>query len=43
MVTHDAAAAAYADRVIVLADGLIVRDEDAGAVEEVLELMKEVS
>jgi putative ABC transport system ATP-binding protein len=43
MVTHDAAAAAYADRVIVLADGLIVRDEDAGAVQEVLELMKEVS
>jgi putative ABC transport system ATP-binding protein len=43
MVTHDAAAAAYADRVIVLADGLIVRDEEAGAVEEVLELMKAVS
>jgi putative ABC transport system ATP-binding protein len=43
MVTHDAAAAAYADRVIVLADGLIVRDEEAGAVEEVLELMKTVS
>ena len=43
MVTHDAAAAAYADRVIVLADGLIVRDEEAGAVEAVLELMKVVS
>jgi putative ABC transport system ATP-binding protein len=43
MVTHDAAAAAYADRVIVLADGLIVGDEEAGAVEEVLELMKTVS
>ncbi|MDQ3769810.1 MAG: ABC transporter ATP-binding protein [Actinomycetota bacterium] len=43
MVTHDAAAAAYADRVIVLADGLIVRDEEAGAVEAVLELMKIVS
>ena len=40
MVTHDAAAAAYADRVIVLADGLIVRDEEAGGVEAVLGLMK---
>jgi putative ABC transport system ATP-binding protein len=43
IVTHDAAAAAYADRVIVLADGLIVRDVEAGGVEEVLELMKAVS
>ena len=43
IVTHDAAAAAYADRVIVLADGLTVRDVEAGGVEEVLELMKAVS
>ena len=30
MVTHDASAASYADRLVVLADGRIVRDEDAG-------------
>jgi len=30
MVTHDAGAAAYADRLVVLADGRIVRDEPAG-------------
>ena len=40
MVTHDAAAAAVADRVLVLVDGRIVRDEAAGTPEEVLDLMK---
>jgi len=39
MVTHDAHAAAFADRVVVLGDGQIVHDGDAG---EVLELMKAV-
>jgi putative ABC transport system ATP-binding protein len=40
MVTHDAAAAAVADRVLVLVDGRIVRDEPAGTAGEVLDLMK---
>jgi putative ABC transport system ATP-binding protein len=40
MVTHDAAAAAIADRVLVLVDGKIVRDEAAGSAEQVLDLMK---
>ena len=42
MVTHDAGAAAYADRLVVLADGRIVRDEPAGDAASVLELMKTV-
>ena len=42
MVTHDAGAAAVADRLVVLADGRIVRDEDAGDAASVLELMKTV-
>jgi len=42
MVTHDATAASYADRLVVLADGRIVRDGDAGSAESVLELMKTV-
>jgi putative ABC transport system ATP-binding protein len=42
MVTHDANAASYADRLVVLADGKIVRDGDAGSTEAVLELMKSV-
>jgi len=42
MVTHDANAASYADRLVVLADGRIVRDEPAGDAEAVLELMKTV-
>ena len=42
MVTHDANAASYADRLIVLVDGRIVRDEGAGDTEAVLELMKSV-
>jgi putative ABC transport system ATP-binding protein len=40
MVTHDATAASYADRLLLLADGRIVRDEDAGDADSVLELMK---
>ncbi len=43
MVTHDAHAAAIADRVVVLVDGRIVRDEDATSAEQVLDLMKQVS
>jgi putative ABC transport system ATP-binding protein len=43
MVTHDAHAAAIADRVVVLVDGKIVRDEDATSAEQVLDLMKQVS
>jgi putative ABC transport system ATP-binding protein len=43
MVTHDPEAAAYADRLIVLRDGLIVHDCDAGTADEVIELMKEVA
>ncbi len=42
MVTHDATAASYADRLVVLADGKIVRDGEAGTAEAVLELMKTV-
>ena len=40
MVTHDAHAAAVADRVVVLVDGKVVRDEGAASVDQVLELMK---
>jgi putative ABC transport system ATP-binding protein len=42
MVTHDATAASYADRLVILADGRIVRDEPAGDPGAVLELMKTV-
>jgi putative ABC transport system ATP-binding protein len=41
MVTHDPIAAAIADRVLVLVDGRIVRDEPAGDADQVVELMKE--
>ena len=41
MVTHDAQAAATADRVLVLVDGRIVRDEVAGSAEMVHDLMKQ--
>jgi putative ABC transport system ATP-binding protein len=41
MVTHDARAAATADRVLVLVDGKIVRDEEAGSIEAVHDLMKQ--
>ena len=43
MVTHDPEAAAFADRLIVLRDGLIVHDCDAGSADDVIELMKEVA
>jgi putative ABC transport system ATP-binding protein len=43
MVTHDPEAASYADRLIVLRDGLVVHDCDAGTADEVIELMKEVA
>jgi putative ABC transport system ATP-binding protein len=40
MVTHDAHAAAYADRLLLLADGRIVHDGEAGTPEAVLDLVK---
>jgi putative ABC transport system ATP-binding protein len=43
MVTHDPEAAAYADRLIVLRDGLVVHDAAAGTADEVIELMKAVA
>jgi putative ABC transport system ATP-binding protein len=43
MVTHDAAAAAMADRVLFLADGRIVRDLEESTAAEVLAAMQEVS
>ena len=42
MVTHDAQAASYADRLVVLADGRVVRDGAAGDAETVLDVMKTV-
>jgi putative ABC transport system ATP-binding protein len=43
MVTHDAAAASYADRVVLLVDGCIVHDGAAGSADEILDLMKSVA
>jgi len=43
MVTHEAGAAAIADRVLVLVDGRIVRDEAPQSPEHVHDLMKQVS
>jgi putative ABC transport system ATP-binding protein len=43
MVTHDAHAASYADRVVVLVDGRIVHDGGAATSEEILDLMKAVA
>jgi putative ABC transport system ATP-binding protein len=43
MVTHDAHAAAIADRVLFLADGHIVRDLPACSAHEILETLEEVS
>jgi putative ABC transport system ATP-binding protein len=40
MVTHDAHAASFADRLLVLADGKIVHDGQAGSAEQALDLMK---
>jgi putative ABC transport system ATP-binding protein len=42
MVTHDAHAASFADRLLVLADGRIVRDGEAGSAEQALDLMKAI-
>ena len=42
MVTHDAAAASIADRVLILVDGKIVSDGPAGSPEQVLDLMKRI-
>jgi putative ABC transport system ATP-binding protein len=43
MVTHDAGAASHADRLVVLADGHIVRDGAALTVDGVLDLMKSLT
>jgi putative ABC transport system ATP-binding protein len=40
MVTHDAHAASYADRLLLLADGKIVHDGEAVSTEQTLDLMK---
>ncbi|MEI2419756.1 ATP-binding cassette domain-containing protein, partial [Arthrospira platensis SPKY2] len=40
MVTHDATAASYADRVVFLADGRIVHDMDRPTAESVLDQLK---
>jgi putative ABC transport system ATP-binding protein len=42
MVTHDAHAASFADRLLVLADGRIVHDGDSVTSEQALDLMKSV-
>ena len=43
MVTHDAQAASIADRVLFLADGLIVRELPTSAAAEILATMTEIS
>ena len=43
MVTHDAAAAAFADRILVLVDGRVVHDGQGGDEDAVLDLMKSVA
>ena len=43
MVTHDANAAAVADRILLLADGRIVHDGAAGTADEVHDLMRTVA
>jgi putative ABC transport system ATP-binding protein len=43
MVTHDPEAASYADRLVVLRDGLVVHDGSAGSADDVIELMKAVA
>ena len=43
MVTHDATAAAVADRILILVDGKIVRDSGPASAEGVLDLMKQVA
>jgi putative ABC transport system ATP-binding protein len=43
MVTHDARAAAIADRILFLADGLIVNDIGSSSAHEILEALEEVT
>jgi putative ABC transport system ATP-binding protein len=43
MVTHDAHAAAIADRVLFLADGLIVKDIGPSTAHQILETLEEVT
>jgi putative ABC transport system ATP-binding protein len=43
MVTHDAHAAAIADRVVFLADGRIVRDLGPSSAHEILQTLEQVS
>jgi putative ABC transport system ATP-binding protein len=43
MVTHDPRAAAFADRVVFLADGQIVEDASAPSEDRILEVMREVA
>jgi putative ABC transport system ATP-binding protein len=43
MVTHDAHAASFADRLLVLADGRLVHDGEAVSTEQALDLMKSTS
>jgi putative ABC transport system ATP-binding protein len=43
MVTHDAQAASIADRVVMLVDGRVVHDEQAGSAEQMHDLMKRVA
>ena len=38
-VTHDAHAASFADRLVVLADGRVVHDGQTGGIEQILGLM----
>jgi putative ABC transport system ATP-binding protein len=40
MVTHDPNAASYADRLVILVDGKIVRDAGSASADEILDLMK---
>jgi len=42
MVTHDAHAASFADRLLLLADGKIVHDGEAASPEQALDLMKAI-
>ena len=42
MVTHDAHAASFADRLLLLADGSIVHDGEASSAEQALDLMKAI-
>jgi putative ABC transport system ATP-binding protein len=43
MVTHDARAASYADRLLLLADGVIVHDGEAVSPEAILDLLKQTA